>query len=150
MPKWSQAQNPGGSCDAVPLVDVGLPKAKTPDNRAKWQVIYHIQPFLAGYSCFSQLLRHASCFCTKDFQATEWWWCLFFSRLKNLHNSKVTPINAIKFHKCLNELFWLSTHNFPTTSWVDISRKLDFAQGTLTSELWGEFSLFNSFERVNY
>ena len=30
---------------------VGLPKAKTPDNRPKWQVIYHIQPFLAVYSC---------------------------------------------------------------------------------------------------
>ena len=26
-------------------------KAKTPDNRPKWQVIYHIQPFLAVYSC---------------------------------------------------------------------------------------------------
>ena len=26
-------------------------KAKTPDNRLKWQVIYHIQPFLAVYSC---------------------------------------------------------------------------------------------------
>ena len=63
---------------------VGLPKAKTPDNRPKWQVIYHIQPFLAVYSCLcchydddheaslpAQDMQQAaiSCFCTKDFQA---------------------------------------------------------------------------------
>ena len=65
---------------------VGLPKAKTPDNRPKWQVIYHIQPFLAVYSCLcchydddheaslpAQDMQQAaiSCFCTKDFQAAR-------------------------------------------------------------------------------
>ena len=53
-PKWtltiflvSRASIPA----AVPSIEVRLlserPKAKTLDNRPKWQVIYHIQPFLA-------------------------------------------------------------------------------------------------------